>query len=490
MASARRALGAGAQPLTAGATGLLVGVLVSLLLLPTPITKATASNPDGGGLSLTPSASPGQSAGTPSSGVRGGVPSGAASGLASPGTVHTTGPSTVPTHGVPRGQVLRVGVPVPDFSALKALGAAYDPGPVEQQFNSVLASWRRRHLMPLAGHDVQLVYRSFTIGDSSSERAACTSLVDDDHVSVVLPLYLFVDGARCTAAEKHVPTISGDMFSQSDLQGAAPYLYTYAPELGRVFRTTADWLISNGLAKGHRIGLYYPADPAEDASLIRKNLVDRLKAQGIQLAAEVTTSDGIAGGPTDAIAVQKFHSANVDVALLIVSPLAKTNFMHAAEQQRYFPTYTTDEYATDTLTSTAASYPPKSFDGSWAVTSYRAGDIEVGKVVPQAAACLADYHATTRRRPDVHGLELASVLTACDLMELFREGAVATSGQAWSAGAFTTGLQGIRGRALAFAESITFGPNKYAGMDSRRTMRWHADCTCWHPSGGYSPLSP
>lgn len=472
--------------LTAASVALVASALLALLVLPHPAGDSLTAR--GGAHSSTPSAFTPGATGAPTvpggSGPSGGL-HGAGSGTGFPDGTPT--PNTTAT-GRPGGGPLLIGVPVPDLSVVRSLGPAYDLGPIEKEYEAVAAAYRRRHQLPVAGRDIRFVFRTFDVLDDSDQRRVCTQLVDDDHVFAVVPALLFAAGAQCTSGEKRVPTVSGDLFTQQELRAAAPQLFSVSAELGRLLRHQADWMIANGLVKGHRVGLYYSSVPDTAAKLVRDQFIATLKARGYDLAAEVTTSDGTAGGPTDAVAVQRFRSAKVDVALLLVSPLAKSNFLQSAQTQRYFPVQVTNDWALDTSTTGAGTYPKQAFDGAWGMTSYRNGEIEAGIVTPRTAQCLADYRAATGRpQPDPHSGELPAVLGICDVMDVLLAGLQA-AGPDLSQQALLAGLPHVTGLSLAGSPTASFTAGTYDGLNSVRTIRWHADCTCWKAVGAFQEL--
>src|SRR5207248_2320102 len=63
---------------------------------------------------------------------------------------------------------------------------------------------------------------------------------------------------------------------------------------------------------------------------------------GYKIAAEATTSaNDTNGGPEDAVAVQRFRAATVDLAILMTS---KAGFLQAANAQGYKPTFIDSDY--------------------------------------------------------------------------------------------------------------------------------------------------
>jgi hypothetical protein len=240
--------------------------------------------------------------------------------------------------------------------------------------------------------------------------------------------------------------------------------------------------------KGHKVGLYYPSTPDTLAKLVRDQFIATLRARGYDLAAEVTTSDGSAGGPTDAVAVQRFRSAGVDVAVLLVSPLAKSNFLQSAQTQHYSPAQVTSDVAVDTTTAAASAYPKGAFDGAWGMTAARSGEIEAGIVAPRAASCLADYRrATGRGQPDPHSGEHTSVHGDCDVMDDLLAGLTGAS-PSITQRSLMSALPRVERLSLAGNSRLDYAPGKYDGLNQVRTIRWHADCTCWKAVGAFEEL--
>ena len=113
------------------------------------------------------------------------------------------------------------------------------------------------------------------------------------------------------------------------------------------------WADSRGYLQGedHRALLQQRSQPP--ASSWKPTVKPSLAKLGYKIAAEATSGDAN-GGPNDALAVQRFRTANVDLALLLVS---RMGFMTQAKAQGYKPTYIDSDYLFGSNAISAQNYP-------------------------------------------------------------------------------------------------------------------------------------
>ena len=48
--------------------------------------------------------------------------------------------------------------------------------------------------------------------------------------------------------------------------------------------------------------------------------------------------------------------------------------------------------------------------------------------------------------------------------------------------------EGLVYESLIRYPNVTWGPGKFQGVDSQRTLQWTSDCTCWRAQGQFAPL--
>jgi hypothetical protein len=270
----------------------------------------------------------------------------------------------------------------------------------------------------------------------------------------------------------------------------APYLFTLGVSEGRLLRNLVHWADGRGALKGHKVGIYY-LDDATGHERVEGTLVPELAKLGYHVAATVTTSQSL-GGPQDAVAVQRFRSKGVDVAILLTS---KMGFLQQAQAQGYTPKYidSDEEYGTsDTATST---YPAAEWDTTFGMTTRRVGESAAGEPLsPQQEACVANYERVTGEkvgRPGKGGHESAVfsyILVGCDEGTILLN-ALKAAGAGLTPQSFVTGAETIHNLPMLRYFPVTFGPGKHDGTDSQRTVQWRSSCTCWVAMGQAQSLA-
>ena len=203
---------------------------------------------------------------------------------------------------------VKIGVAYLDLSAVRALGPEFDNGNVPQQWDAILDDWHRRHVLPVAGRDVQFAYRSYDVTSNDAQRSACVGLVEDEKVFAVIGIEFFYQaGADCVARQFRTPLITSEGPGDDVYTRAAPLLFSLQPSEDRLLHNFVQWAERKGLFNGTKIGLYYSTDPVE-TQIVNRSVKAELAKLHHSIAAEVQT-DNKTASPQDAIAVQKFRSA-------------------------------------------------------------------------------------------------------------------------------------------------------------------------------------
>jgi hypothetical protein len=308
--------------------------------------------------------------------------------------------------------------------------------------------------------------------------------------AVVAPEYFYQQGAECVAAENHTPVITSDGPTREVYQRSAPYLNTIMLSATDQLTNMVYWARDRGLLRGHKVGVYYPNDPASQ-QLVDEGLKTALHQVGSSLSAEATTADAN-GGPEDVLAVQRFKAAGVDLVVLMTSDLG---FLQQADAQGYHPHYIGSDYNGYTTYLNAENFPADQFDGSPAVTVTDRGALAIGDgPSPAAQQCLSDYNRSSGDHysaPAAGGHETAAyvyVMLACDEGSLLMK-ALEGGGRNLTTASFLSALEGIHGQPMDYFPTVTFGSSRYEGVDQERTVVWHASCKCWQASGLVQALS-
>ena len=496
---------AGGSPVFTLVAGLLAGVLIAAVVLPDhqdggPVgvsSGSLAAGPvsDGGDAGSAPvgDASTGGEM-QPGSGAEGGRRTAPTASVDGTGSAGATGPAGSPspggaTAGPARGvsaEGIKVGVALLDLGAVRQLGPAFDNGDRRAHFDSILAGWREAGLLPVAGRDIEFVYRSYGVFSPEEQRAACVGLIQDEGVFAVLGDSRFQEaGEECVAREFRTPMIGHDAGGDNLFARAAPFLFTVQTSEDRLLRNLVHWADRKGLLEGRRIGIYHLDEPLV-RDQIDRTIVAELRGLGHDLAARATTDQDL-GGPQDALAVQRFQSSQVDVALLFTS---KAGFMQQAEAQGYRPSYVESDYLSGTTNTATSTYPPEQFDGSWGMTALRYGEWKGGMPAPaEAEECAENYqrHGGAAIDPDAREAEWIAMNKACDVARLLIQG-LQRAGRALDGPSLVASLQGLRDVPMGIAPPVSFEPGRQHGVTQHRSVRWSADCRCWRASGSFAPL--
>ena len=384
---------------------------------------------------------------------------------------------------------IALGVGLPDLSAIGALGPGYDQGDPRQHVEGVLQQLRAEGRLPVHGRDIEPIYRSYNILSADAQRAACEAFGVDNVVFAVMAISNFGAGNECTAREFRIPTFTSDGSSDAIHASSAPNLFTLQMTTDRLFRNFVAWAHRDGLLTGKRIGIYYAADPAA-AQVVRDNVIEPIKQLGHTVASEVQTSDPATGGPTDAIAVQRFSSDRVDTAILLVTALSKTNFFNQAQSQGYRPRYLENDLASSTTDTATGTYPKDHFDGTPAFTGLRFGELNSGLPEPKEAQwCRAAIKRHTSRDIPRRGrdAEYIAANRACDEVLTILHG-LEQAGPDLTRARFIRGVETIRDRPAGIHGNLTFGPGRHDGTASWRRIEWTKGCSCWKVASEIQPL--
>jgi hypothetical protein len=374
-------------------------------------------------------------------------------------------------------RTITIGVAYPDISAFATLNKKFDIGDPEQQAAAVLDGWRRDGLLPVNGTDIELVFRKYSIINSSDKLGVCTGFAQDDDVFAVVSGRDFTVGAECLANRFGIPTV--------DLMGAppsvydrAPRLFTIRPDEAEVLRAYVQWADSQGLFDGATVGVFWDTRSEEAVEALR----EAMAAAGHTIAVEVASDGEGIGSPQDQISVERFLAAGVDAAVLLVGTSSVSNFMHFAQSQNYRPAYRSMEWASHIGDVASGSLPQEQYDGTIAMTVSRVGEIAAG-MQPNAetAACISNYERFSgvdiaRTSPET--AQWAQILYTCDLMSVLLAG-LQGAGDDLSQESLVSSLESLEGFPLAAWGDLTYGPGNHAGVQQFRTVEWSADCLCW-----------
>jgi hypothetical protein len=379
---------------------------------------------------------------------------------------------------------IRIGIAIVDISVLRYLGPSYDNGNVAQQWEAMIDDWRRRKLLPVHGRDIELVFRQYNVLQTEEQRAACVRLVDDDRVFMVVGVVFYAVGSECVAREKRTPLLTADGVPDDVYRRGRPFLFSLGVSEGRLLRNWMHWAHRRGVLKGKTIGVYHGSG-AVNTDQVNRNIKGELQKLGYTVAATATAPDGSLGGPEDALAVQQFRTAGVDLAILMAS---KFGFQQQAETQGYKPTYIETDYLFGTSDTTTSNYPPEQWDGTYGMTARRIGETSAGMGMDaEQRACVAAYERYANRKIAPETTEWAYILTACDEGKVILH-ALRQAGPNLTPQTLVAGLETVSNMNMNRYSKVTFALDKHHGADAQRTVQWQRGCRCWKAIGSFSPL--
>ena len=404
----------------------------------------------------------------------GGGAGGAAGGATGPGVTADT---------------ITIGFGLPDLGAIGALGPGYDQGDPKSHVEGILAQLRADGRLPVHGRDIKPVFSSYNILSEVEQRATCEQFGNDTVVLAVVAIHDFGVGNECTAREFGLPTFTSDGNGDAVYARSAPNLFTMQMSAGRLLRNYSAWADRAGYLTGKRIGVYSPSDP-EAAKTVTDNVINPIKAAGHNIVAEVQTGEPSTGGPTDSIAVQQFRTNRVDVAILIVSAVAKTNFFNQAGSQGYKPRYLENDSGFSTTDTATGTYPADHFDGTPAFTGMRFGENNSGMPEPAPAQwCRAAIKKQTGNDIPRKGRDAEYIASnqACDEIMTVMHG-LEKAGPNLTRASFIAGVETIRNMPAGIHGDLSFSPGRHDGVSTWREIKWTAGCKCWKVVSGLEPL--
>jgi hypothetical protein len=391
-----------------------------------------------------------------------------------------------PAPDVPR-QVVRIGYAYPDLSAFATLNAEFSIGDPELQADAVVDMWRREGLLP-AGIDIELVFASYNILDSSAKLGVCTKLAQDEEVFAVVSGLNFTIGSECLATRFATPVIDTEGAPPSLYQRGAPWLFTLRTDYETQLANYGQWALDLGVLQGQRVGIYFETALAEGVAAMRE-LFDQA---GIEVVSVTETSGEGIGSPEDQVSVRRFIDDEAEVVLPLVGGSSAINVYSFAEGQNYRPVYLDLDYAEHTSGIAAATNPVEQYDGTLAMTMTRVGERAGGLDVAGAEACVVNYERFAGEdisRDVPESGKYASVLRTCDLFAILHAGLEGAAADL-SPENFVAALETAGEIELVGSANGSFTPDDHSLVDQYRTIQWDASCPCWRALNDFSPMLP
>ena len=500
---------------------LVMGFLLGVLVTDLAITPSRREAPARTSVGATAGTSGGSGGGTIVAGAAttddtaAGAPAGTAAGTAAPGGTAAgsaaaqstpaggaqaastaagpaaSGNSGASARGVTATSV-KIGIAMPDTSVYKALNANFDSGDLQQKVLAVVDRWKRENKVPIAGRNVELVFKTVNPLDSNAQQSSCTDFIQTDQVFAVVAVGEYGVGVDCVAKTFKTPIISdqsANYVTDQDMQSELPYRFQAAMTSDRLDRNWIQWANSRGLLAGKKIGLYYArggSNPDQPGQVI----INELKKVGITPAV-VQATDSALGGPDDQLAVQKFQAAGVNLAILPMSSITQSNFQRYAQAQGYKPAYIENDLVYNSDDFVASTMIQEQIDGTFALTARHEGEFGAHQLDPVAESCAENYERYSNTKLDRSKQTGFWVYTAlaCDQMSMLLTGLQAAGGDL-TPQRFIAGLEAMNNVPMARFGNVTFSPTKHDGESSVRTIQYHSSCACYQTVGdpAFGPL--
>ena len=396
-----------------------------------------------------------------------------------------TSPSTAPSSTTP----ITIGVAVPDLSVFVKFSKAFGVGNPQTQAASVLAAWKSGGSVPVNGHPVKFVYKSYNIVDPAAETAVCKTFAQDDHVFAVIGGQSFETGAQCLTGQFHIPVVDLDSVPASSYQKGAPDYFTLQPDQNTFYRDYIDWAVKAGLFKNQKLGMFISSEVQESANVAKAELTKL----GYKLTSSVTANSAGVGSNADQLAMQKFKAAGVTTMIPFVGGSDEINALGYAAKQHYnlkVVDLDTSQHTTDVA---AGAFPATLYNGTQALTFAATG--EKAANLPETAeqtTCINNYNTFSganiqRVSPEVSG-EYQNLLETCDMANIVLKG-MQNAGNNLTAASFISGLEQIQNMAIASGGNVSFSSTDHWGIHQLRQLKWTIACHCWSANGPWFSTS-
>lgn len=386
------------------------------------------------------------------------------------------------------GDTIKIGIAMPDLGSLATLSKAFDLGDIERQIRAVVEGWRDDGSVPVHGRDLELVFRGFNILSADQQIGICNAFTRDDDVFAVVGLRFFDTGGECVGAEKQTPVITLEGAFDSVYQRTHPYLFTVRYSNTTMFRNWAHWAHERGALEGRRIGVYYESE-LEDQ--VEEVLEPELAELGYELTQKIDagTGEGVGGGSQDAVAVQRFKSAGVEVLFSMTGASQLTSVMGQADSLDYRPTFLSTEFGDHTSDPASIIFIPGQYDGTEAMTGRRVGR-RGEEPHERKVECVENYERYSDQDIPIEipeSARLENVLLGCDVMSVLLLG-LEHAGEELTHETFVAGLEAIEEAEMAAHGSVSYSSRRHDGATEQKTAEWSAECKCWEALTEFQPL--
>jgi ABC-type branched-subunit amino acid transport system substrate-binding protein len=337
------------------------------------------------------------------------------------------------------------------------------------------------------GRQIDPVFVSYDPTNQQTSQTACRAATQDHEIFAAIDSGggLNEQGQRCFTEQNHTPLIALGSFGTPPAlyQQSGGYLFTINASGLRSLANMAYLLDARGLLKGKKIGIIDRDFPGT-VQTVTDGMVATLKEYGYEVTYRVDLSmdDGTAASQVP-VAAQQMQAHGVDAVMLFSDFIVGSEFVQAADRSLYRPLYFASDFGPMT-NDIAVQAMPASFKAV-GVTTARTGEWRIGLPEPAVdAACREIYTRATGANPARSDNAYGGMDNACGLVDLVVRAATA-SGPELTRVKFVDGLQQIGRIPYPLYGGFSYGPGKFDGADSIRTLVSDSSCGCWMPQGDF-----
>ena len=431
-----------------------------------------------------------------SSGAAGRGSAGDATGTGGGGTGAPSAAAAGPEVGV-TGDAIKVGFLVLDIASATRIAGGLTGIDPEQQRRAIQAyvdDLNKRG--GIGGRTVVPAYRTFDVLSADDQRAACLELTRDQKVFAIIAAGGFGGPPiLCVTQEHRTPLINlssaGTPRQYVDQSGGMLFTLFQIAD-----RQMAGWVAELDRMRaltGKKIGIL--SDDSSDPGdlVVGPHLMKALRDAGHEVVHRSRLDGDLAVGASQInVEVQQMRTSGAEAVLLPAFSTYASQFVGAADRQGWHPKWYVNDFANMSSQAIAANMP-ESFEGSLATTVARTGEDVVNRPEPQVdAACREVYERATgetlpRMKDGEYNNTYGTTLYACGMISLLERAATA-AGADLTRPRFSAAMQRLGPVSLPRFGGGAFGVGKFDATDLVRTLRWHADCTCWKPLDEFHPM--
>lgn len=315
--------------------------------------------------------------------------------------------------------------------------------------------------------------------ERNEQRAKCLEMVAAKPFAVIDFAAYLDPVARSCFPENQLPYEGSTSVTEEESAGAHPYMYSVLASTDRQLRNWVFESANRGLFAGkdfRKLGLLQNACNPKVNAEVRQNLAKVGVGNDKQSVFTVSCATIVPPSEISQAIVKHRNEDNVSHVLLAVPIASAQSYVSQAARLGWRPVYTASDFGTMTNHSPAADWHD-SFDGTIAITSAKAGELNSGIVHPLFVQC-QEWMKKAKVPPPEE--EADAALALCDTFRLFAAAANAAGPNLRRDRLLDDGLARVgRFETTNWGDGVYDRPGKVTGGDFIRPIQWRIDCRCW-----------